>query len=90
MTPAEAMQSHLAELSEDMAKSVQSQDEQARSLETLTGEITSLREGQAEIQIKLGELSDEVGRMISLFQGYVKDTADLRSKVQKVLKVVDG
>lgn len=79
------MQGHLADLSEDLANSVEAQTEQAKSMETLAGEVTALREGQDEIRTKLAELSDEVGRMISLFQGYVKETNQLRSDVRRVV-----
>lgn len=84
MTPAEAMQGHLAELSEDLAKSVEAQMEQAKSMETMTGEVTALREGQDDMRTKMAELSDEAGRMIALFQGYVKETQALRSDVRRI------
>lgn len=90
MTPAESMQAHLADLSEDLAKSVEAQVEQAKSTEVIASEVTSLREGQDELRVKFAELSDEVGRMISLFQGYVTETNKLRSEVRDKLKVLPG
>lgn len=76
MTPAESMQAHLAELSEDMAKSVEAQTETARSLETLT-------QNQKLVMDELVELRTEVQEMIALFKNYVSETANLRSEVRK-------
>jgi chromosome segregation ATPase len=86
MTPVESIQSHLAELGEDLARSVEAHTEMAASLETAAAELVALREGQAEIQLKLGELSDEVGRMIALFRDYVRETNTLRSEVREKLR----
>jgi hypothetical protein len=88
MTPAEAMQSHLAELSEDLARSVEAQVEQAKATEVIAGEVTSIREGQSELQQKFGELSDKVEEMMTLFGNYAKETAGLRSEVRDKLKAV--
>ncbi len=75
------MQSHLAELSEDLAKSVEAQVEQAKATETIASDI-------GEIRRVVGELSDRVEEMISLFGNYVKETATLRSEVREKLKAV--
>jgi methyl-accepting chemotaxis protein len=83
MTPAEAMQSHLAELSEDLAKSVEAQVEQAKATEQIA-------EGVLELRHKFGELSDKVEEMIALFGNYARDTAALRSEVREKLKAVNG
>lgn len=88
MTPAEAMQSHLAELSEDLAKSVEAQVEQAKATETIASEMVQLREGQDEMRAKFGELSDKVEEMMALFGNYVRETANLRSEVRDKLKAV--
>ncbi len=81
MTPAEAMQSHLAELSEDLAKSVEAQVEQAKATEQIA-------EGMNELRHKFGELSDKVEEMMALFGNYVRETATLRSEVREKLKAV--
>lgn len=81
MTPAESMQAHLAELSEDMAKSVEAQTETSRSLETMT-------QNQKLVMAELVDLRAEVQEMIGLFKTYVKDTAALRSEVREKLRVV--
>ncbi len=81
MTPAEAMQSHLAELSEDLAKSVEAQVEQAKATEQIA-------EGMTELRQRFGELSDKVEEMIALFGNYARDTAALRSEVREKLKAV--
>ncbi len=83
MTPAEAMQSHLAELSEDLAKSVEAQVEQAKATETIASDI-------GEIRRVVGELSDRVEEMISLSGNYVKETATLRSEVREKLRAASG
>ncbi len=83
MTPAEAMQSHLAELSEDLAKSVEAQVEQAKATETIACDI-------GEIRRVVGELSDRVEEMIALFGNYVRETATLRSEVRERLKAAQG
>lgn len=85
MTSAESMQLHLAAISEEVAKSVEALVEQAKSTATIAEEMTLLREGQAELQTQLGALSDEVGRMISLFQTYVVETNGLRADVRKLV-----
>ncbi len=81
MTPAEAMQSHLAELSEDLAKSVEAQVEQAKATEQIA-------EGMNELRQRFGELSDKVEEMMALFGNYVRETATLRSEVREKLKAV--
>ncbi len=88
MTPAESMRHHLADLSEDLAKSVEAQVEQAKATETIATEMAELRQGQTELQQKFGELSDKVEQMMSLFGNYVRETQGLRSEVRERLKAV--
>ncbi len=89
MTPAEAMQSHLAELSEDLAQAVQTLDETSRTLQALaeTGEArhNEVMEAIAATNKGAADLHREVTEMMALFRNYVEQTAALRSEVRKVV-----
>lgn len=80
MTPAEAMQQHLAALSEDMANSVQAQTDMAEAM-------TASAKNQKAIMDELVELRTEVQEMIALFKNYVQETGHLRSEVRKLVAV---
>lgn len=77
MTPAEAMQQHLAELSEDMAKSVETQAEMSQTLVAMTV-------NQKAVMEELVALRTEVQEMIGLFKNYVQETSNLRSDVRRL------
>lgn len=77
MTPAESMQSHLAELSKDFIKLVE--DNAERHEETMRA-LAATNAGFAQLSI-------QVERMISLFQNFVETTDGLRSEVREKLKV---
>lgn len=80
MTPAEAMQQHLAALSEDMAASVQAQTD-------ISEAMTASAKNQKAIMDELVELRTEVQEMIGLFKNYVQETSNLRSEVRKMVAV---
>lgn len=79
MTPAESMQSHLAELSKDFVKLVE--DNAERHEETMRA-LAATNAGFAV-------LSRQVEEMIGLFRNYVNETATLRSEVREKLKVAN-
>lgn len=87
MTPIESINIHLAELSEDLARSVEAQTEQAKFAE-------GTQDAMRDIQQKVGALSDEVGALSSLVQQFIRETQALRAESQKlnseVRKVVGG
>ena len=83
MTPAESMQHHLADISEDLAEAVEAQTAMAGSLEALATK-------QQQVIDEVVALRAEVGTMITLFRSYVQETNALRSEVREKLRAVSG
>lgn len=88
MTPAESMQSHLADISEDLAQAVESIDAMQIQLDAMTqvaeerheevmAAITATNEGAAALHREMSEL-------MALFRNYVSETANLRSAVRRI------
>lgn len=88
MTPAEAMQSHLAEISEDLALAVETIDAMQIQLDAMT-QVAEQRHDEVMDAIAANnegaaKLHQEMTQLMDMFKNYVTDTAKLRSEVRRI------